>query len=76
VVLLFYIFILLRDTRGRKLLINTMLKAKLIERDILELDEKNKCDHKENHENLSREQHEKNQRKYHKDKIMDQQKKL
>jgi hypothetical protein len=53
-----------------------MLKAKLIERDILELDEKNKCDHKENHENLSREQHEKNQRKYHKDKIMDQQKKL
>jgi hypothetical protein len=34
---LFYNFILLRHTRDRKLLINTMLKAKLIERDILEL---------------------------------------
>jgi hypothetical protein len=34
VVLSFYDFILLRNTQGRKLLINTMLKAKLIERGI------------------------------------------
>jgi hypothetical protein len=38
VVLSFHDSILLRNTRGRKLLINTMLKAKLIERDIPELD--------------------------------------
>jgi hypothetical protein len=37
VVLSFHNTILLRHTRGKKLLINTMLKAKLIERDILEL---------------------------------------
>jgi hypothetical protein len=37
VVLLFHNSILLRNTRGRKLLINTMLKVKLIERDIFEL---------------------------------------
>jgi hypothetical protein len=33
----FHNSILLRNTRGRKLLINTILKAKLIERDIPEL---------------------------------------
>jgi hypothetical protein len=38
VVLSFYDSILLRNTRGRELLINTMLKAKLIERGIPELD--------------------------------------
>jgi hypothetical protein len=37
VVLSFHNSILLRHTRGKKLLINTMLKAKLIEREILEL---------------------------------------
>jgi hypothetical protein len=37
VVLLFHNSILLRHTQGRKLLINTMLKAKLIARGILEL---------------------------------------
>jgi hypothetical protein len=37
VVLSFHNSILLRDTRGRKLLINTMLKTKLIERGIPEL---------------------------------------
>jgi hypothetical protein len=37
VVLLFHDSILLRNTQGRKLLINTMLKAKLIKRDIPEL---------------------------------------
>jgi hypothetical protein len=37
VVLLFYISILLRHTWGRKLLINTILKEKLIERGIPEL---------------------------------------
>jgi hypothetical protein len=37
VVLSLYDFILLRNTRGRKLMINTMLKAKLIKRDIPEL---------------------------------------
>jgi hypothetical protein len=37
VVLSFYDSILLRNTRGGELLINTMLKAKLIERGILEL---------------------------------------
>jgi hypothetical protein len=37
VVLSFHNFILLRHTRGRKLLINTILKAKLIERGIPEL---------------------------------------
>jgi hypothetical protein len=36
-VFLFHNSILLRHTRGRKLLINTMLKAKLIERGIPEL---------------------------------------
>jgi hypothetical protein len=36
-VLLFHNSIMLRHTRGRKLLINTMLKAKLIERGIHEL---------------------------------------
>jgi hypothetical protein len=36
-VLLFHNSILLRHTQGRKLLINTMLKAKLIERGIHEL---------------------------------------
>jgi hypothetical protein len=34
VVLLFHDSILLRNTRGRELLINTMLKAKLIKRGI------------------------------------------
>jgi hypothetical protein len=38
VVLLFHDSILLRNTRGEKLPINTMLKGKLIERDIPELD--------------------------------------
>jgi hypothetical protein len=38
VVLLFHDSILLRNTRGEKLLINTMLKGKLIERDIPEHD--------------------------------------
>jgi hypothetical protein len=37
VILLFHDSILLRNTRGRKLLINTMLKTKQIERDISEL---------------------------------------
>jgi hypothetical protein len=37
VVLSFHNSILLRRTQGRKLLINTMLKAKLIKRGILEL---------------------------------------
>jgi hypothetical protein len=37
VVLLFHDSILLRNTQGRKLLINTMLKAKLIKRGIPEL---------------------------------------
>jgi hypothetical protein len=37
VVFSFHNFILLRHTQGRKLLINTMLKAKLIERSIPEL---------------------------------------
>jgi hypothetical protein len=37
VVLSFHDSILLRNTWGEKLLINTMLKAKLIERDIPEL---------------------------------------
>jgi hypothetical protein len=37
VVLSLYDFILLRNTRGRKLLINTTLKAKLIESGISEL---------------------------------------
>jgi hypothetical protein len=37
VVLSFHNTILLRHTQGKKLLINTMLKAKLIERYILEL---------------------------------------
>jgi hypothetical protein len=36
-VLSFHDFILLRNTRGRELLINTVLKAKLIERGIPEL---------------------------------------
>jgi hypothetical protein len=35
---LFHDSILLKNTRGRELLINTMLKTKLIERDILEFD--------------------------------------
>jgi hypothetical protein len=38
IVLSLHNFILLRNTQGRKLLINTMLKAKLIERGIPELD--------------------------------------
>jgi hypothetical protein len=37
VVLSFHDFILLRNTQGRKLLFNTMLKTKLIERGISEL---------------------------------------
>jgi hypothetical protein len=37
VILLFHDSILLRNTRGRKLLINTVLKTKQIERDISEL---------------------------------------
>jgi hypothetical protein len=48
-------------TWGGKLLINTILKTKLIERGIPKPGEKDECDHKKNHENLSREQHEKNQ---------------
>jgi hypothetical protein len=60
-ILSFHDFILLRNTWGRELLINTMLKTKLIERDIPELREKNECNHKKNHENLLREQHEMNQ---------------
>jgi hypothetical protein len=60
------------NTRHGKILINTMLKIKLIERGIPELGEKNECDHKKNHKNLSKEQHEKNQQKHHKDKIVDQ----
>jgi hypothetical protein len=37
VILLFHDSILLRNTRGRKLLINTVFKTKQIERDISEL---------------------------------------
>jgi hypothetical protein len=37
-VLLFHDFILLRNTWGRELLINTVIKTKLIERGIPELD--------------------------------------
>jgi hypothetical protein len=38
VVLSFHDFILLRNTQGRELLLNTVLKAKLIEKGIPDLD--------------------------------------
>jgi hypothetical protein len=43
VVLSFHYSILLRNTQGRKLLINTVLKIKLIKRGISELGKKNEC---------------------------------
>jgi hypothetical protein len=46
VVFSFHDSILLRNTQSRKLLINTMLKTKLIKRGIPKPGAKNECDHK------------------------------